>query len=311
MPKRSILLLVLLLIYCGKKGAPTPPDRFPPTLEELRVMDRNHITLGFSEELDTFLLTAENFTVLNTQKETLKVFAVAPFLGLDQIVLTASRLESLTYFIRGSIRDLAGNVCEIEEEFVGSTIEDSIAPRLIDYPSMIRSNRLYLKFSEALDTASLKFILVPRSKQGLLVRWDKGLRQIDFYTSVESDSFIKDSIYHFFIYQAKDFNQNSIKPFHFFFTPDSIAPRYYLRGEVYQDDKLVDGALVVARIKKKAVAMAISDRGQFSMAVKHDEPYDVEVFYDGYYAMSKAEINGSIKLTLVEGEMPSYEDIFK
>lgn len=308
---RLLLVSSILLVSCGKKGTPSAPDRFAPSLDELRVLDRNHLELDFSEDVDTLLLSIEDFLVANPDRETLTVYGVYPLFNNAQVVLATARQDSILYSLTGTVRDANGNVAEIDEQFMGCQVIDSIPPRVIDYPATVKSKKISFKFSEAMDTAALRYAFAPKNPKGFVSRWDKGLRRIDLYPVSERDSLAAGTIYYLLIYRASDIARNTMKQFCTYFTPDSLLPKSILRGRVYAGDSLIDAALIIGREKDRIVAMAISDKGQFSLFVKESIEYKIEAFFDDRYAQRSARVGDTLVLRLAGSKTPPYEDIFK
>ena len=311
MPSRFLLIVLLFFFACGKKGAPNPPDRFATNLDELKVTDGNHLELDFSEEIDTFVLALDNFQILDVQKETLAIFAIYPFLNNSQIVLATALQDSVTYHLIGSVRDAAGNLGEIDEQFTGRKIRDTMPPTIVDFPTQVKVGKVFLKFSEAMDTSFLRGALIPKPPKNFLTRWDKGLRQVDFYPAADKDTLVRNTVYYLYLDRARDLAGNSIKPFRIYFTLDSLLPKWTLSGTVYLGDSLIDGALIVARAGGPIVALAIAEHGKYTMVVTKDIEYTLEAFFDGYHSTGVGVVGKDSQLKLVEEKTPSYEDIFR
>ncbi len=311
MTRKILLLLLIFLLSCGKKGTPNPVDRFGPLLDKIKVIDANHIDLKFSEELDTNLLSVNNFTILKPNQETLKIFGVYSIFSNSEIILATEKQDTVIYSLSGSVQDRGGNIGEFEEDFKGSIMPDTIAPQVMEYSPELKSRELFLRFSEAIETTSLRYFIIPKPKEGFNLYWDKGWRQVDFRPATEGDTFVNKNLYYFLLLQAMDFNHNRSRRLCFFFTPDTVRPGFNIKGKVYLEDSLVSGALIVCRKRGKIVALSISELGRFSFPVKDDTIYEVEAYYKRSGARVRAEVKREIEMKLSEKELLPDEDIFQ
>lgn len=301
----------LLCLACGKKGTPLPRDRFAPALDDLRVVDQHHIRLAFSEEIDTLVLAAADFEITDARLETLGILAVHPYFNNSEVVLTTATQDTVFYSLLGIVKDVSGNACEIEETFQGSRARDSLSPYLLDYPAKLRSHRLFLKFSETMDTASIRYAFTPKGARKFRTVWDKGLQRADFVPLAESDSFPRDTVFYCFLDQARDLAGNVAPRFVFHFTTDTVLPSISIEGSVRRADSLITGALVVVRRHDHFVALALSEAGRFKIPVRQDTVYELTAFYGGLKAAAAGMTDRSTVLHLVEDEAPGYEDLFK
>lgn len=290
---------------------PQPRDRFAPALDDLQAVDQHHIRLAFSEEIDTLVLASSDFKITDARLETLGILAVHPYFNNSELVLTTATQDSVFYSLFGMVKDVSGNACEIEETFRGSRIRDSLSPYLLDYPGNLKSRRLFLKFSETMDTASIRYALIPKGRREFRAVWDKGLQRVDFVPVSESDSFPRDTVFYCFLYEARDLAGNEARRFAFHFTQDTVLPSRTIEGKVLRADSLVTGALVIVRKNGQILALALSEAGRFRIPVRENTVYELAAYYDEFKAEAAGMTDSSMVLHLVKTEPPGYENLFK
>jgi hypothetical protein len=155
---------LILLLSCGKKLPPSSPDRWAPHLLNVSAIDEHHISVFFSERLDTLSpRKLENFKLFNPQsEETTSVILSERTVKGDEILLTIPKLKDAKYILRiFNIADLKGNVLEkAEKAFEPSQDKDTISPIIKKtYPSRAltsapQDSTVFIEFSEPMDSVN-------------------------------------------------------------------------------------------------------------------------------------------------------------
>jgi len=182
--------LIFLSCGCGKKLAPTSPDRWPPKVLNVNAIDEHHLTVYFSERIDTVTSQESmNFEIFNPENaETTSVIFSERAKKGDEVLLTITKLEDKRYTLFVSnIKDIKGNLMKnAEKSFEPSFEKDTIPPLLVSSkPSRmwIRApvdSTIMLKFSEPMDSFSIgldDLILTNVSLDSAFI-WSKTLTQL-------------------------------------------------------------------------------------------------------------------------------------
>lgn|GEM_PF-4932048 len=187
---KVLFSLIFLSCGCGKKLAPTSPDRWPPKVLNVNAIDEHHLTVYFSERIDT--VTSQklmNFEIFNPENaETTSVIFSERAKKGDEVLLTIPKLEDKRYTLFVSnIKDIKGNLMKnAEKSFEPSFEKDTIPPLLVSSkPSRmwIRApvdSTIMLKFSEPMDSSSIgldDLILTNVSLDSHFV-WNKTLTEV-------------------------------------------------------------------------------------------------------------------------------------
>jgi len=160
----ALLLACLLLLSCGRRGLPPSPDRWAPKLTGARGVDRNHVELVFSEEMDgATIQQRKNYVIVNARSDTLKIHSADLRPKKQKASLTTEDQEPISYTVYVSdVTDKAGNGLRprSNKSFVGSSASDTTRPWVKEiYPrdastGVAADTALRVVFSETMDTSS-------------------------------------------------------------------------------------------------------------------------------------------------------------
>lgn len=157
------LFLSLLTVNCAKKGAPTSPDRTPPFLSSVEVVDRGHIEITFDEDIE--IPAAESLS--NIMVDGLQILASVA--SKKKIFLTTDDMDTVEYKIKlFNISDLSGNgKDEYKSKFRGTLRADTMPPAIVRSPSQIVRNtppdtNLTIKFTEQIESSHI--YIMPETK---------------------------------------------------------------------------------------------------------------------------------------------------
>jgi len=289
--QKYLLLVSLLIMMCAHKAPPISKDRLNPSLQRVVAIDARHIQFTFSEELDTLSLKVENFQVFNGS-DSLKILAVYPSLSSAEIIIVTERQSDKDYKTTGVVFDKAENKGIFKKEFRGTTRPDSIPPRVLGYPRGTNIKSLQLKFSEAIDSASLCYYLIP--KKNLLPQWF-GLHQCSFIPETVNDSLHFDTTYYLYIKEAMDISGNGLEPFITSFTLDTVYHPIILKGTAMINDTLVRDGMAIL---KRDIPLGITkiSQGEFAFEIRDSLRYTVFLISGDY--SGSAEVSAEKKDTI-------------
>jgi len=133
------------------------PDNVPPSISQVVISDRTHLTISFSESCDSAtILNKTNYSVDNGIGNPTAVLAYSPEYKAASLTLASPLVTGLLYTITSTtnITDCAGNA------FLSGTsaqflipFPDTISPGVVSV-SVVPPNKLSVTFSEAVETAS-------------------------------------------------------------------------------------------------------------------------------------------------------------
>lgn len=157
-----LIILVIAFFNCGKKLPPSSPDRWAPHLLNVSAVDEHHLSVFFSESIDTVSpRKLENFILFNPQSDdTIDIILSERTPKGDEIVLTIQKLVDAQYTLTVlNISDIKGNVLKkAEKSFEPSHEKDTIPPIIRrTYPSRVLTSApidslIFIEFSEPMDS---------------------------------------------------------------------------------------------------------------------------------------------------------------
>ena len=288
--KIRFLLLILGFFACALKMLPPSPDRFAPRLQEVEVINRTKINLKFNEDILTETISPDSIIIISTSNETLAVKEISLGRKGNFITLITQKQQSIRYSLAARVSDLAENRTKIAARFFGSTLEDTVPPRISGISPKLGATkqreavRLELQFSEEIDTIlPIYWLILPKNiKNRFQTRWHPDHKRLTFYLE---DSLGLDTIVYFtLLCSVFDFEENRlISPGFTFFTSDSLLNTVLVTGVVSDKDKAVtDGIVIFAKTQddKDPMALAITDSiGSFAIQIRKGI-YDVLVLAD-------------------------------
>jgi hypothetical protein len=294
---RVTLILMLLILACAHKAPPIAKDRLNPRLISVEVLNTRQIQLSFSEKLDTAALVTDSVLVTSVQ-DTLVVLQLYPSLSASEIVLITKPMENVTYEISGVVFDEAENKGNFKSHFQGSTLPDTIAPWLTGYSQGRNTQEFFLNFTEALDTLSLAFSIIPEKK--FLPVWVNS-RHIRFIPETAGESLGFDTTYYLYLKQARDISGNRTLPFITSITPDTVYRPTTLKGKALIDETPVNNGLALLE-RMSLVAIALVKKGEFTFDVRDSLAFDVQVIADGYSGKGAVKVGADNIIRLEKGE---------
>jgi len=278
-------ILFLALLSCAHKAPPLEKDRLSPRLQKILAINNRQLLFTFSEELDTLNLKSENITIAGNN-DTLKIFTLYPSLSPAEIIVCTNQQDNIIYEVTGYVFDKAENKGNLKKIFLGTTKPDTISPWLVSYSKGINLKEFDFIFSEAMDTSSLKFYIIP--KKIFFVNW-RNNRAAAIVPKAPPDSIGYDTTYYLYLKDIKDLSNNAISPFITYITRDTIYKPSILKGKAMIDDTMVSKGLAVLK-RKIPLAITKVDKGEFLFEVRDSSDYFVEVVADKYYGSATISI---------------------
>jgi hypothetical protein len=298
MHERITLILMLLILACAHKAPPIAKDRLNPKLISVEVLNTRQIQLSFSEKIDTAALVADSVLVTSVQ-DTLAVLQLYPSLSASEIVLITKPMENVTYEISGVVFDEAENKGNFKSHFQGSTLPDTIAPWLTGYSQGRNTQDFFLNFTEALDTLSLEFSIIPKKK--FIPVWVNS-RYIRFIPETAGESLGFDTTYYLYLKQARDISGNQAATFITSITPDTVYRPITLKGKALIDEIPVNSGLTLLK-RMNLVAIALVAKGEFTFDVRDSLAFDVQVIADEYSGKGTVMIGADNIIRLEKGKI--------
>lgn len=244
--KRACLFLFLFLfiLNCAKKGPPTSPDRTPPFLSSVEVVDRNHIEITFDEDIQ--IQPAESLS--NITVGGLRI--LAPVAVGRKIILTTDDMDTVDYKIRlFNIKDLSGNgKDEYKTKFRGTLREDTIPPAIAISPLPIVKNtppdtNFIVKFTEQIDNHYIN--MMPETK--VQYDWNESKTEVKFKIFAIDTL----TVYHFYgVFWDRAGNHTR---FDIYFTREKNLPLIWLKGTT------IDSAILLMTKDGRFSQFTISD----------------------------------------------------
>ncbi len=302
---RGRFIFILLILACAHKAPPIAKDRLNPKLIRIEVLNSRQLQLSFSENLDTAALTVDSMTVTSAD-DTLGVLQAYPSLSASEVVLITEPMQSAVYDIQGAVFDEAENKGNFRSTFQGSAQPDTIAPWIIGHSEGRNKQEFFLTFSEAMDTTSLAFSVIPGK---VFTAVFPNSRHARFIPASSGESLGFDTTYYLYLRHATDISGNRTTPFIASITPDTVYRPAILKGKAVFDDTPGKDGLAVLR-RTRAVAIALLLKGEFSFEVRDSLPFDIHVICDGFLGMAsvKAGADNIVKLERGTAEIDSLID---
>lgn len=297
-------MLILGFLACAQKMLPPSPDRFSPGLEEIEVQNRTKINITFNEEIESKGISQDSFRITTTDLETLAIKEISLSRRSKVITLITERQKPIRYSFQAKVTDLAGNRARVQAKFMGSIVQDTIPPRILEISPKIgaikqRKNiRIGLRFSEEIDTViPVEWVILPKVLSSrFTVNWQSDHRHLNF---IMADSLGADTVVYFVLLRsAYDFEGNRITfPGFNFFTSDSLLNTKLVTGKVTdKDEPLKDGFVLFSKRADSIQTMAIipiDTAGSFSIQIR-DGSYDVTALTDTNFDR-RIDLKGEIK----------------
>ncbi|MCH7760677.1 Ig-like domain-containing protein [candidate division TA06 bacterium] len=182
-----VILGVFLLVHCGRKELPPSPDRWKPKVREVVAVDRNHLEILFSEEMEKGSAEAiENYQVTLLEGESLSVISALMKKDGKSVQLTTEPQGDKEYLIEiTGVLDVAGNeVKRGRKRFRGSTTRDGISPTLLTLTptsgmtKVSPDTSLVLTFSESMDTSAVGEAIIILPPRALVLDWSPSLSEV-------------------------------------------------------------------------------------------------------------------------------------
>lgn len=288
-----LFFVILTIIVCAHKASPISKDRLLPRLQEVFALNNRQIQFTFSEKIDTLNLQPENFIIVSGA-DTLKIITLYSSLSTSEIIGITEQQSDVVYEVTGFIFDESENKGTFEKSFTGTSEQDTIAPWLVDYSEGYNMTVFLITFSEAMDTTSIDFRVIP--KRDFVPLW-LNYRTCQFVPKTGFDSLHYDTTYYLFIEKsAYDISSNPVDIFITKITPDTIYDPLILRGAVLVNDTLVKTGLA-AISREITLGIAKIEDGEFVFEVRDSLPYMVDVVAGRY--SGSAEISVSKKDSII------------
>ena len=168
--------------------APPSPDRFPPKLEEVQVLNRTKINLRFNEDIESNTVIRDSILITSVNNETLSIKEIASGRNASIITLITARQSPIRYSIATRVSDVSGNWAKVRALFTGSLIKDTFPPRITSITPKTGSVkqkqnvRIGLNFSEEIDTLfPTSWIILPKVLKGHFeTYWQPDYKQLSF-----------------------------------------------------------------------------------------------------------------------------------
>jgi hypothetical protein len=271
-------MLVLTIIVCGHKAPPLSKDRLSPRLQKVNSLNNRQTQFTFSEKIDTLSLQPENFTIIS-DGDTLKIVVLYASLSPSELVAVTEMQSPVVYEVSGYMFDEAGNKGTFTNTFTGSTIKDTIAPWVIDYSKGYSRINFYVTFSEAMDTAFVRFLIIP--KKNFIPVW-RDYRTCQFFPQASADSLHYDTTYYLYTkHGMRDISGNLLDLFITSVSPDTLYEPLIMKTIVMVNDTLVQSGVAVM---SRAITMGITEveDGEVIFAVRDSLPYRIDVVSGQY-----------------------------
>ena len=282
---------------------PPSPDRFSPRLEEIEVQNRTKINVTFNEEIESKGISKDSFLITTTDLETLAIKEISLSRRSKVVTLITEQQKPVRYMFQANIIDLSGNRAKVQSEFMGSIVQDTIPPRILEISPKIgavkqkKNIRIGLRFSEEIDTIiPVEWIILPKVISGRFTpNWQSDLRHLNF---TMADSLGADTVIYFVLLRsAFDFEGNRITyPGFNFFTSDSLLNTKLVTGKITDKDKpLKDGFVLFSKSVDSIQTMAIipiDTAGTFSIQIR-EGLYNVTALADTNFD-NRIDLKGEI-----------------
>ncbi len=292
-----LALMVLLTAVCAHKAAPLAKDRLNPRLTKVSVINNRQIQLTFTEEIDTLTLFPDS-VFIRSEDETLTALLMYPSLSASEIIIATEPMKAVSYEINGLVLDKAENRGPFSSTFQGSVKPDTIAPWVTAYSEGEDKHEFFLQFSEAMDTMSASFVIVPR--RDFIAEWASH-RHARFIPATGNETLSYDTTYYIFLKSARDISGNKSIPFITSVTPDTVYNRVSLAGRALTDDVPVKTGLAIL-VRDHPIGISFVTDGNFSFSVRDSMPYTIQVIA-GKHSGSGIAIAGNDNMISLKEEV--------
>ena len=296
--RKSLLFMFILLIACAHKAPPISKDRLNPRLTKITALNTRQLLLTFSEEIDTLALYPDSFNI-TCNIDTLSVTLLYPSLSASEIAIATSPMSNALYEISGTVFDKAENRGHFISSFQGTTAPDTVSPWVTNYAEGRNTKEFFLNFSEAMDTATLSFSVVP--KKNLVPTWIN-FRYVRFLPEPESESLGHDTTYYLYLRTARDISGNDGQSVITAITPDSIYRPLRMKGKVTLNGNPVTHALAILK-REIPIAIAMVKNGEFTFDVRDSLPFDLLVATGEYSGQAQVVVGADNIVTLQQGKV--------
>jgi len=269
---RLVFIVMLLISACAHKAPPISKDRLGPHLQKIAVLNTKQIQLSFNEEIDT-IATHVDSIFINSDQETLPVLFLYPSLSASEIVLLTMPMKDMAYDISGTVFDTAENRSHFKSRFLGLTGPDTIAPWLTGYSQGRNTREFYFAFSEAMDTTSVSFSIIP--KKHFAPVW-LNYRYLQFSPQTAGETLSFDTTYYLFLKQTCDVSGNRAAPFVTSITRDTVYQPIIVLGKVLFDGTPINEGVALLK-RGNIIGVALVAKGEFAFEVRDSTSYDVQV----------------------------------
>jgi len=291
----SITLIAVLAAACAHKAPPIFKDRLQPRLTKVSVINNRQLQLTFTEEIDTMALAPDSI-LITSQQETLEIFLTYPSLSASEIIAATEPMSGIDYEISGSVFDKAENKGIFKSSFKGSSSPDTITPWITSYSQGGDKYEFFLQFSEAMDTTSAAFSVIP--KRNFNASWSNH-RYVKFLPASKDQSMNFDTTYYLFLKSARDISGNRVIPFVTSVTPDTSYAPISLSGRALVDTVPVKSGLALLS-RERTIGIAVVTNGDFLFNVRDSLTYTVTVIAQEYSASIIARPGTDNIITLKE-----------
>jgi len=216
------------------------PDNVPPSISQVVVNDRTHLTINFTESCDSAtILNQTNYSVDNGIGNPTAVLAYSPEYKAASLTLASPLVTGLLYTLTSTtnITDCAGNAF-----LSGSSAQflipfpDTISPEVLSV-SVVPPNKLSVTFSEAIETLSATKFSNYSAMPGSLIPISAKINTSNpsVVDLVFSQRFTPDVSYLLNITNVKDISGNIMAPFESSFSWHQAKTYDVLINEIMAD----------------------------------------------------------------------------
>jgi hypothetical protein len=243
-------LVLVTMVSCAKKMLPPSPDRWAPRLQEVVTRTRSQVALVFDEGIDGARLRPDSFLLTGPAGETIALRGTSLSSNGEDVQLWTPIQEPKLYEVHGVVWDRAGNKARFRARFRGSSVRDTIAPRVASVepsPGSVRQKRgikIRVNFSEPIDTTeTLDYVFVPARYDTEFKRsWSTDWQTLNFS---HPESLPSGAIVYFLLEPgAADLEGNrSTGPAFTYFDSDTIFDGVAVKGKALWSGSLKTGAV--------------------------------------------------------------------
>ena len=266
MEKLRIALLLLLALNCGKKAPPPSPDRWAPRLTSAEAVNRRHVKVVFSEDVDPRTsLEISNYNCFESETDRPLPVLAATARNRNEVDLTTSIQSPSSYTLEVTgIKDASGNQMSLQRvQFDGSVARDPHPPKVarihpadgsVDFDP---DSGISIHFSEAMDTSSIRKHCGLLPEGSLRIEWNEGMRQFRVFP----EEMAQGEVYSLYVRDAcKDLEGNLLEEWAFLtFTPDSTLPQGYVTGYVRDGGQATTMVALADRLLRIVRVAVVSD----------------------------------------------------